>query len=54
MEIDKTDNRQPTTAKFLKLSGLEPLIVTPLTRRHRATSSVFLFECLFIKYPCLT
>ncbi|PZR21665.1 MAG: methionine synthase, partial [Flavobacterium psychrophilum] len=31
MSVDRSDNRQPTTnnQKYLKLSGLEPLIVTP-------------------------
>ncbi len=31
MSIDKTNNQQPTTNNYLKLSGLEPLIITPET-----------------------
>ena len=31
MGIDITNNQQPTTNNYLKLSGLEPLIITPET-----------------------
>ena len=31
MIIDTANNQQPTTNNYLKLSGLEPLIITPET-----------------------